>query len=349
MLEQERNEIFSEIESYFQKEFGQEIDLTSQVQTITVNDYSYCFEFLVSNQAYFAKISKFDQYLLRQDQSMMPFSVQDLQFGKAEYESLISLSEKIQINNVKVIEVVAYLERTNTLITKKVKGKDFFLLLRQSSLPFNKSKNYCLPLVKDLANFYNTVAFSSDKKFISYDFQRYTKKIESYTKDLEIDFSKEQEFLDNLQIDTFQDCFEILGFKGFDIRNVIHCEDGTLKVLDPGKEKREPLESFFSRIHATLIIIFWGHPLFFINKTLKSDYLKLFEDGFIAAGSNPIIFQLELRKEFYKHWKMAVFALEQKSWPFIFKILLRKFYIDTFYIKHLKQNQSKLNSLNSEV
>ena len=65
MLEQERNEIFSEIESYFQKEFGQEMDLTSQVQTITVNDYSYCFEFLVS-ASLFCKISKFDQYLLRQ-------------------------------------------------------------------------------------------------------------------------------------------------------------------------------------------------------------------------------------------------------------------------------------------
>ena len=166
---------------------------------------------------------------------------------------------------------------------------------------------------------------------------------------LEIDFHREGKLLIGLPQTIFKECRLINGYKGFDIRNVIYLEDGSLVILDPGKEKIEPIEAFFSRIHATLLILFWGHPLFIFNKTLKKELLNYFEDNIHIKELNPIIFQLELRKELYKHWKMAVFALEQKRWPSTFKVLLRKFYIDSFYTKHLKQNKRKLIRLNAQI
>jgi hypothetical protein len=350
MLEHERIQIFREIETYFKHELDAEIDLTSQVQIITVNDYSYCFEFSSADQTYFAKVSKFNQLLLRKGQPIIPFSKKDIAFGLAEYESLIYLSEKIQAEGVKLIEVITYLQNTNTLISKKVEGEDLFLLLRRDSIQgFQKTPHDSFILMKNLTSFYLTVASSSQESFTTYNLPKTIEKIKSYLQALQIDFNQESKLLKSLRENLFKECSQINGYKGFDIRNVIYHEDGSLIILDPGKEKKEPIESFFSRIHATLLILFWGHPLFFFNKTLKIEHLNYFEENIHTKELNPIIFQLELRKELYKHWKMAVFALEQKSWPFIFKILLRKFYIDTFYIKHLKHNQSKLNKLNSEV
>lgn len=350
MLENEKIQIFRAIETYFEKELDVEVDLTSQVRNITVNDYSYCFEFSSADQIYYAKIPKFNQLLLRKGLPIIPFSKEDIAFGRAEYESLISLSEKIQAEGVKLIEVITYLQSTNTLITKKVEGEDLFILLRRNSIKGlqNNSKN-SLDSIKNLTGFYLAVASSSKESYASYNLQKTMDKIKSYMHALGIDFHREYKLLISLPQNIFKECRLINGYKGFDIRNVIYLEDGSLVILDPGKEKKEPIEAFFSRIHATLLILFWGHPLFIFNKTLKKELLNYFEDNIHIKELNPIIFQLELRKELYKHWKMAVFALEQKSWPFIFKILLRKFYIDTFYIKHLKHNQSKLNKLNSEV
>ena len=45
MQDYERDKIFNVIEIFFINEFSDEISLISQVKEISVNDYSYCFEF----------------------------------------------------------------------------------------------------------------------------------------------------------------------------------------------------------------------------------------------------------------------------------------------------------------
>ena len=139
----------------------------------------------------------------------------------------------------------------------------------------------------------------------------------------------------------------IIGFKGFDIRNVIYSDKNILAILDPGKEKIESIESYFSRIYATLMIIYWGHPFFFFRITIHKDLLNSFEERIIRQV-NPITFHLELRKELYKHWDMAIFALRKKSWPKWVKIILRLIYVDSFYKKVLEENKLRIKELLKE-
>ena len=350
MLDLERNTFFKAIEEYFYSELSEEIDLSSQVNNITINDYSYCFEFVSCDQYYYAKIAKCDQLLLRKNEPIIPFSQKDLAFGKAEYESLITLDEEVSFSGVKLIEVVTYLEKTNTLITKKVEGSDLFILLRKASfMSSHKTRYKSLSLMNDLTMFYKEVSLGSDLQSRTFYLEKLKIKIKSYMSVMELGTHGEEDFLSSLSHGEIENCLYIVGYKGFDIRNVIYCKDGTLAVLDPGKKKLEPIEAYFSRIYVTLVLIFWGHPFFFFNKTLHDDFLVSFEDHMINEAMNPLILLLQIRKEFYKHWGMAVFALNNKKWPSWIKNIFRKYYIDTFYNKFLRENKTKILILKKQV
>ena len=343
MQDYERDKIFNVIEIFFINEFSDEISLISQVKEISVNDYSYCFEFSSKGEDYFVKIPKFEQLVLRKDKPVLTFSNEDILFAKAEYFSLLKLRDQTKVKDISCIEVIVYIEEINAIITKKFHGNDFYLLLRQYYLDLSKnSQKRTVLLFDNLISFYISAIQNVQDDSKEYHSKETISKIQRYISSIGADKESESIFLENeLKMTNLPTKRLIIGFKGFDIRNVIYSDENILAILDPGKEKIESIESYFSRIYATLIIIYWGHLFLFFGTKLHKDLLDSFEER-IMHKVNPITFHLELRKELYKHWDMALFALRKKRWPKFIKDMLQTIYVDSFYKKVLKENKLRL-------
>lgn len=58
--------------------------------------------------------------------------------------------------------------------------------------------------------------------------------------------------------------------KGLDIRNILIDKGGLLRILDPGKMKRDCIEADLARFLVTCRILYWGSMLFFSSDNTGS-------------------------------------------------------------------------------
>jgi len=131
----------------------------------------------------------------------------------------------------------------------------------------------------------------------------------------------------------------VKNLKGIDVRQILFDEYFQCCVMDPGKITKNFIEVDLARFIVTCRILYWG--TFGILLKLKPN--RRYEDNFMNGYKSSVSLSQEalkimIIKEFFKHWKMAHISLERKKWPKLFKLLLRKLYVDSFY-KHLISNE----------
>lgn len=318
----------------------------TQFSEISVNDYSFCIEVSSNYHEIYIKIPKRNQaYKSLKDRTILPLTTEDINFAKAEYESLKNLFEVFQdFESFQVIEPIIYIEELNAIVTKKFQGFEFFNEVRK--IPFsNESKEgvickQIVSLARSISKISSQIKYSNQP----YNSKKILTKISQYLKEIEeYDFLKNEEYFYTHELKPLftNHANTIKGYKGLDIRNILVNSYGNLCLLDPGKSKEETREAFFARFYATLVIVYWGSPLFIFRFESLARVCELFLETIKEdAGFDNLIFNFELRKEFIKHWSLARRALEFKRFPNCVKKFIRKYYIDRFYIKILKENKS---------
>lgn len=317
---------------------------------ILVNDYSFCLEISSNRHEIYIKIPKRNQaYKSSKDRTILPLTTDDINFAKAEYESLKKLFEILQDSDVfQVIEPITYIEELNAIATKKFKGFDFFNEVRKIPFSINSKEKEILEKIVLLARSISKISSQNKYSTQPYNSKKIQTKISKYLKEMkEFDFLANEEdfFTKELKPLIPSHANKIIGYKGIDIRNILVDPHGSLCLLDPGKSKEESEEAFFARFYATLVIIHWGSPLFIYRFESLNRVCKLFKETIQEeTGLDNLIFNFELRKEFTKHWSLARRALDSKNLPTCVKRFLRKYYIDRFYLQILKENKSNLTS-----
>jgi hypothetical protein len=316
---------------------------------LTTNDYSFCFQLSFNSERLYVKIPKRNQaYLSPEERKIFPITEEDINFAKDEYSSLLklnSLNEESKI--LKIIEPIKYIEDINAIVSQEFIGKDFFIALRRytASSPLNQRRirKASESLAKAIVSICSSKPLGKEK----YPTSRLKEKILKYTNIISDDSFAEKDF-DNKIINmlSLRSVAVTTGYKGFDIRNILLSDEGEVCILDPGKEKLETQEAFIARFYATLLILFWGSPLFFFKYKVHADLLEIFDKVIYEnLEIDRIALLLELRKELLKHWSLALRALAEKKWPGFFKKLIKKTYINNFYKSSLDKNKKTLINL----
>tara|TARA_X000000368_G_scaffold303477_1_gene241884 strand:- start:75 stop:1154 length:1080 start_codon:yes stop_codon:yes gene_type:complete len=315
------------------------------------NDYSFCAEIKVeigenNFREYFIKIPKRDiAYLKTKSRKIFPISDRDRTLGKNEAESLTILRKKTLDfpSKINLINFINYSQKKNLIISEKIYGKDFFKSLRKASLFkyfFSTSIKEIDTNLFELGKFIAMVSKKESQKTSKIKYKTDKIKINIYLR--KISYKNSLLNFDNL-FPIRNDQIPILGdgFKGLDVRNILIDKSNNLFILDPGKSKLECVETNLARFFVTLLIIFWGSLFFFFGFKTHKHYLDSFLKGYFSHNLkvNPIILDLEIKKEILKHWELAIRALENKKWNKYFSNFLKSFYIDRFY-SNLIMNKS---------
>ena len=80
-----------------------------------------------------------------------------------------------------------------------------------------------------------------------------------------------------------------------------------------------------------------------LHLTPNSFYEKCFLNGYYGANSkSERVLSILIVKELFKHWRMAHFSLEVRSWPRPVKFILKKAYMDPFYKSQISTEMTKL-------
>lgn len=316
---------------------------------LTTNDYSFCFQLSFNSERLYVKIPKRNQaYLSPEDRKIYPITEADIDFAKDEYASLLklnSLNEKNQI--LKIIEPIKYIEDINAIISQEFIGTDFFIKLRSYHLSSPSNQKKIKESSESLAKAIVIICSSKPLGKEKYPTGRLKEKILKYTNIISDNSFNEEDF-DNkiINILSLRSVAMTTGYKGFDIRNILLSKEDKICILDPGKEKIETQEAFIARFYATLLILFWGSPLFFFKYKVHGDLLEIFDNVIYEnLEIDRIALLLEIRKELLKHWSLALRALAEKKWPIFFKKLIKKTYINNFYKSSLNKNKKSLIDL----
>ena len=192
----------------------------------------------------------------------------------------MKLRDQTKVKDISCIEVIVYIEEINAIITKKFHGNDFYLLLRQYYLDLSKnSQKRTVLLFDNLISFYISVIQNVQDDSKEYHSKETISKIQRYISSIGADKENESIFLENeLKMTNLPTKRLIIGFKGFDIRNVIYSDENILAILDPGKEKNRIYRELFLEDLCNTHNYLLGPSLFFFGKKLHKDLLDSFEE-----------------------------------------------------------------------
>jgi hypothetical protein len=276
-----------------------------------------------------------------------PLSQDDFTLAKNEYESLLLLSNSWSSEfGITFIHPLGYINEYNAIVTERFFGDFFFKEFQKYDFKekiFIKVDN---PIYFAMQNFGQSLNTFHQKSISEAIFQtnEVLEKIQKYiiflqkfnvsNYDLELILEALNEFSG-----TEYKTSIVKNIKGIDVRQILFNEKFEYCVMDPGKITKNFIEVDLARFIVTCRILYWG--TFGILLKLKPN--RRYEENFMNGYKSSVSFsqdalKIMIIKELFKHWKMAHISLERREWPKLFKLLLRKLYVDSFY-KHLISNE----------
>lgn len=313
---------------------------------LEINDFSVCFGLNQLNEGkvtkgIYVKIPK-DNFYKKFVQNILPIDDKDRILAENEYTSLKYIAQNWKANDLHVyyVEALDFLREHNAIITKRIYAKNilsFFRkndLLRKKNCDFNEDimHTFLHRMGRALSRFHK--AEVQEDTFVT---TNIINKIEKYCGLLK-EFGVNKKVLHTLQSQIKTPHFSIIkhrvtkNLKGLDIRNIL-INNNKIYFLDPGRLKDDWAEADLARFLVTVRILYWGSLHFFKNLVPDHSYEKSFLSGYGQNGFEKRLLTLLIIKELVKHWYMAHDSLRQKKWPGLFKVILKKTYIDSFY-KH---------------
>ncbi len=322
---------------------------------LEINDFSICFGANAfvdgGKKGFYVKIPK-DNLYLKQQKTIFPITPIDQSFALAEYESLRILDKHWSSGDIKFAKPVSFLEDYNAIITERVYGTDLLHYFRKYDIAGRVCRvdgneyieNKLFNFGESLADYHRL--FAQEASFIGLGTCQKILKYCSLLQAKKVDERFIDEILSNIDLmKNFKKNAVISNtHKGLDVRNILMDKRKRLFILDPGKTKKDFIESDLARFIVTIRIIYWGTVLFFLRLCPNAKYEKSFLRGYYKDNelSDNKILSLLIVKELLKHWNAAHIALELKKWPQLMKLLLAKYYINHFYTKQIKEELLKL-------
>ena len=276
-----------------------------------------------------------------------PLTQADFILAKNEYESLMLLSNSWTPDfGVTFIQTLGYIDEYNAIITERFSGDFFFKEFQKYDVKEKVFKQTSNPIYSAMFNFGQSLNSFHQKSISEAVFktnvvlekiQKYIIFLQKYdVNNYSLEFISEalKEFSD-MEYKTSI----VKNLKGIDVRQILFNEQFQCCVMDPGKITKNFIEVDLARFIVTCRILYWG--TFGILLKLKPN--RRYEDNFMNGYKSSVSLSQEalkimIIKELFKHWKMAHISLERRKWPKLFKLLLRKLYVDSFY-KHLISNE----------
>ena len=97
-----------------------------------------------------------------------------------------------------------------------------------------------------------------------------------------------------------------------------------------------------ARFVVTCKILYWGSSAILFHLTPSAEYEKSFLTAYRQSnGISEMALGVLIVKEVLKHWIMAHTSLEKRQWPWAYKMLLNKVYVNSFYKRLLSVEMSK--------
>ena len=324
---------------------------------LEINYFSVCFRVDVGggekSRRLYVKIPKVDLYA-KDRKDIFPLTEADRSLAEAEYESLLCVSQywRSDSTGVSFAKPVCLLKEYNAIVIERVYGNDFFWSFRVWDLLGRIGvEKYTNSVHKLLFNF-GAALSGFHKTWVeegTFGAEKTIGKIDNY-RTLFIPRGEKDSFLNNIvkRLSTIKDytvnAHSTRTLKGLDIRNILIDKGGLLRILDPGKMKRDCIEADLARFLVTCRILYWGSMLFFLRITPGRIYEESFLNGYSTGELKyePILLRLLIIKELCKHWHMAYEALRSKTWPSTLKRFVAHSYMDPFYKKQIGAEMAAL-------
>ncbi len=314
-----------------------------------INDFSICFSIDMDNgintNGVYVKIPKSDLYK-KIKKGIIPITAEDRRFARAEYDSLVHLSEhwRSDVTNVDYVKPLAFISEYNAIVTQKVYAKEFFKSYRQWDLYRRLNRNIGIdPIQKHMKSIGETLA-----RFHQISLEKTELLIEKPLSKMKYYWSlvnkheKHSGFQKKLlswldSVNEFGGAMERCNtFKGLDIRNVLLAPSNEIFILDPGRMKLDYKEADLARFLVTCRILYWGSMIFFLRLAPENIYEESFLNGYYGEGKRPYkILAFLIIKELLKLWYLAHIATQLKWWPESLKCFLINNYINPFYRKQI--------------
>ena len=319
-----------------------------QISKLSTNYYSFTFSisFNLSNrsQHIFVKIPK--TCMRSSSQKILPITPADRLMANEEVSSLKFLENNWsrEGSDVSWVKLLGLLPEYNAIVTERIFADEFFISCRRWDLSRR------IGFVRDEKKFQHSMSS------ISYALAKFHKKNELktsvylsellpkiglYCKNLSSSSQshlpnyiwKELQLLKNVKFN----CFKVTTFKGIDIRNVLIDSKSKLFILDPGKLKISYPEADIARFLMTYRALFWGSIILPIVQapSLRMEHIFLKSYHSNASFSNPQLLDIFMLKEQLKHWHTALDSLDRLQWPSIIKDLVKKIYVNPFYVRQV--------------
>jgi hypothetical protein len=289
----------------------------------------------------YVKIPKFIFY----DKSInfsSPISKIDKKMAQNELNSLIFLSEDWDTTfGVFFVKYLAYIEEFNAIITERINGSLMFKEYRKSDLQKKYKDFEDDRVISGLYNFGKSLRSFHNKSSIesSLAFNEVTSKFESYFNFLKScgvssKFFKKLYFRLTKHSMNSIDTYKANNLKGIDVRQIFFEKKDSIRIIDPGKLSKGFIEIDLARFIVTCRILYWGTFKIFFKKTPNKSYENSFLKGYFETTNHQNIkLNILIIKEYLKQWKITHEALLKRKWPYFFKFVIKRLYIDPFYKK----------------
>lgn len=327
-----------------QKRFLNKKVKVSRFGPLEINCYSICFWIETISEsvffgAFYVKIPKIIFY----DKSrhcLLDITAQDRVLARDEYSSLRYLSESWPKKfKVFFVQPKFFIEEYNAIVTERVQSDFLFKEFRKCGrrkLFETKSLDSVAEKFGEFgSSLYEFHQKNLESKVFRYADQKF--KLDRYLNSLReygVNFkklNKIRKFLDQFE------GMEVKGtvadnFKGIDIRQIFSCQEN-LVIIDPGKISENFIEATLARFIVTCRIVYWGTPFILLKYSPSSIYEENFLRNYCYEQKlDERIKKIFLIKETLKHWVMAHSSLKGRNWNFLVTGLLKKIYIDRFYV-----------------
>jgi len=128
--------------------------------------------------------------------------------------------------------------------------------------------------------------------------------------------------------------------EGFEVRNIIVDQAGTVRLVDPGNVSWSSGLEDVAHFLVSLTMLYWGTPVLWMGIPLAETYRRSFLEGWAQNRSKvslPILAWFETR-ELFRQWLDAYKVLERKPYPDFLRKFLRFAYVDAFFLNRIKHN-----------
>jgi hypothetical protein len=253
--------------------------------------------------------------------------------GRAEFETLRLLWSFAQSHELTAVRPLAYLDRTNAILTDFVAAEELYVICRWATLGSRRSRARASDALAAtgawLRKFHDAQEPGSQKAEFDFKSELLVRFESLNERAVQLHLVRavwDQLCAAPIRPGTWR---TVPSLPEFQVRNVMVGTDGIYPV-DTGEPRPRPAEADLARFVVSMAMILWGSPLFLLGRQPDSELIGSFLNGYGRPdfGSKALDRWL-LGLEWLREWQDAYFVLDRvKSYPMPLRKLVAWLYID---------------------